>query len=270
MDEIKGMLMVIGGAEDKENDCVILKKFVQLSKGGRIIVMTSATDEPERVGKKYYELFNRLGARSVDVLDIPDRSTANLEETIEKLKAAKGVFFTGGDQLKITGTLGGTQVDKVLHSLYEQGAVIAGTSAGASVMSSTMIVGGPNDETPKKDSLSMAPGMDLVKDVVIDQHFAQRGRIGRLLSVVAQNPHYLGIGIDEDTAILINSSKCFSVLGSQTITVVNGEGISFSNVSETDPTHPVAMTDVILHVLPSGFGFDLTTKRPLIPQRDEE
>jgi len=268
VDEIKGMLMVIGGAEDKENECVILRRFVKLCEGGKIIVMTSATDEPEGVGKKYFNLFKRIGAAGVDILDIPDRSTANLDVTVSKLQEGRGVFFTGGDQLRITGTLGGTKVDRALHSLYERGAVIAGTSAGASVMSSTMIVGGPNDETPKKDSLSMAPGMALIEDVVIDQHFAQRGRIGRLLSVVAQNPHYLGIGIDEDTAILINSSKCFSVLGSQTVTIVNGEGISFSNVSETGPKHPVAINDVILHVLPQGFGFDLGTRRPLIPSQE--
>ncbi len=261
---VKGNLMIIGGAEDKENECIILKKFVELSGRERIIVMTSATDEPEKVGNIYYEIFTRLGCGSVDVLDIPDRLTANNDETLRKLGQAQGIFFTGGDQLKITGTLGGTKVDNLLHGLYEKGVIIAGTSAGASVMSSTMIVGGPNDETPKKNSLSMAPGMALIEDVVIDQHFAQRGRIGRLLSVIAQNPHYLGIGIDEDTAILINNLECFEVIGSQTVTVVNGENISFTNVSETGSRNPLALADVLLHVLPSGFGFDLKSRRPLI------
>ncbi len=268
MQEGNGTLMVIGGAEDKSKDCEILNRFVELSRGGQIIVMTSATDEPHQVGKNYFELFKRLGAASVDVLDIPDREMANRDETVEKLKSASGVFFTGGDQLKITGTLGGTKVDRILHHLYRQGVTIAGTSAGASVMSSTMIVGGSNDETPKKDSLSMAPGMALLAEVVIDQHFAQRGRIGRLLAVIAQNPHYLGVGIDEDTAILVHGSSRFEVIGSQTVTIVDGEKITFSNVSETGPRHPLALSDVVLHVLPAGFGFDLRERRLLELQKE--
>ncbi len=261
--QVKGNLMVIGGNEDKENKCVILTRFLELANGGKVIIMTTATEEPEKVGEKYISIFTRLGSSNVEVLDIPDRSSANKAACIEKLDQAAGIFFTGGDQLKITGILGGTAIDRKLHELYERGVVIAGTSAGASVMSSTMIVGGSNDETPRKDSLNMAPGMALIEEVVIDQHFAQRGRIGRLLAGVAQNPHNLGIGIDEDTAIIINSSQCFTVIGSQTVTVVDGETISFSNVSETGPRHPLALTDVKLHVLPPGLGFDLKTRRPL-------
>lgn len=264
MKNVKGNLMVIGGAEDKEHDCLILKKFVELAQEGLIIVMTSATDKPEEVGSQYREIFTKLGARMVEILDISDRNIAARKETLEKLQQAKAIFFTGGDQLKITGILGGTQVDKLLHELHERGVVIAGTSAGASVMSSTMIVGGMNDETPKKNSLSMAPGMGLISDVVIDQHFAQRGRIGRLLAVIAQNPHYLGIGIDEDTAILMHNTDYFEVIGSQTVTIVDGEPIMFTNISETGPRHPLALVNVGLHVLPTGFKFDLTTRRVLL------
>ncbi|HZW82556.1 MAG TPA: cyanophycinase [Candidatus Deferrimicrobium sp.] len=268
--KVKGNLMIIGGNEDKENNCIILKKFIELSNRGKVIIMTTATEKPEQVGKKYLDIFTRLGCESVEVLDIPDRVYANNHGNIEKLDKAAGIFFTGGDQLKITGTLGGTIVDRKLHELYERGVVIAGTSAGASVMSSTMIVGGSNDETPRKDALNMAPGMALIEEVVIDQHFAQRGRIGRLLTVVAQNPHNLGIGIDEDTAIIINNSQCFRVIGSQTVTVVDGETISFTNVSETGERYPLGLADVKLHVLPPGLGFDLKTRRPILSNSVEE
>ncbi|HEX3016034.1 MAG TPA: cyanophycinase [Desulfobacteria bacterium] len=259
----KGNLLIIGGAEDKKHNCTILTKFVELAGKGNIVVLTSATDQPEKAGETYYNLFKDLGARDVEVLDISDRKTANAKATLDSLRKATGIFFTGGDQLKITGTLGGTEVDSILHILYEQGVIIGGTSAGASVMSSTMIVGGENDETPQKAAISMAPGMALVEEVVIDQHFAQRGRIGRLLAVIAQNPHYLGIGIDEDTAILVNDSDCFEVVGSQTVTVVDGQRISFTNASETGARHALALGNVILHVLPAGYRFDLRTRQPI-------
>ncbi|MDA8440808.1 MAG: cyanophycinase [Peptococcaceae bacterium] len=264
----KGNLMVIGGAEDKAGECKILKQFIECAEHGNIVVMTSATEKPEQVGKDYAEIFMRLGAAKVEVLDIPNRQIANQARICEALNQAQGIFFTGGDQLKITGILGGTMADTVLHSRYAAGTIIAGTSAGASVMSSTMIVGGASDETPAKDALSMAPGMGLIGDVVIDQHFAQRGRIGRLLSAVAQNPHYLGIGIDEDTAVLIDEMGCFRVIGSQTVTVVDGQPIAFTNVSETGTRHPLALFNVVLHVLPAEFSFDLRQRRPILPGRE--
>lgn len=138
--------------------------------------------------------------------------------------------------------------------------VIAGTSAGASVMSDTMIVGGQSSETPKKSMLSMAPGLGFLQEVLIDQHFAQRGRIGRLLEAVAQNPHILGIGLDEDTAIVVDSAAFFEVIGSQTVTVVDGRFVTHTNISELEPQESLALLNVVLHVLPKGYRFDLNKR----------
>lgn len=257
-DYVEGKLLIIGGAEDKEGECTILKRFVHEAGGKecKIIVLTAATEYPEQVGSQYKEIFNRLGAAEVQVLDVSERTTANREAISQELEKATGVFFTGGDQLRITGILGGTKLGRTLHWLYERGVIIAGTSAGASAMSDTMIVGGEAG-TAKKDTLTMAPGLGLLHSVVVDQHFAQRGRIGRLLSAIAQNPYVLGVGIDEDTSILVYSDGHFTVVGSQTVTVVDASPSLASNVSEISPGQALVLTPVLMHVLSNGYGFDL-------------
>ncbi len=263
---VAGTLLIIGGAEDKEGDCLILRKFVQLAGGprARIVIMTSATAHPREVGSQYQEIFDRLGVEEVQILDIPSREEANQSRGGEIIRQASGIFFTGGDQLRITSLIGGTAVDAALHRAYAAGIIIAGTSAGASAMSETMIVEGNSDDAPKKNTLKMAPGMGLIKEVVVDQHFAQRGRLGRLLTAVAQNPNMLGVGIDEDTAVVVTADGQFEVIGSQTVTVVDGQTISFTNVSELEPSQPLALTNVILHILPAGFRFDLNERSPVL------
>ena len=255
---VEGKLLIIGGAEDKEGECKILKRFVQEAGGkeSRIIVLTAATEYPQQVGAQYDKIFKSLGAAEVQVLDVSERVSANRETIVHELEKATGVFFTGGDQLRITGILGGTRLGRTLHRLYERGVIIAGTSAGASAMSDTMIVGGEAG-TPKKDKLTMAPGLGLLHSVVVDQHFAQRGRIGRLLSAIAQNPYVLGVGIDEDTSILVYSDGRFTVVGSQTVTVVDASPSMATNVSETSPGQALVLTPVWMHVLSDGYGFDL-------------
>jgi cyanophycinase len=257
-DYVEGKLLIIGGAEDKQGECKILKRFVQEAGGkeSRIIVLTAATELPQQVGAQYDEIFKRLGAAEVQVLDVSERVSANRETIVQELEKATGVFFTGGDQLRITGIIGGTRLGRTLHRLYERGVIIAGTSAGASAMSDTMIVGGEAG-TPKKDELTMAPGLGLLHSVVIDQHFAQRGRIGRLLSAIAQNPYVLGVGIDEDTSILVYSDGRFTVVGSQTVTVVDASPSIATNVSEISPGQALVLTPVWMHVLSDGYGFDL-------------
>lgn len=257
-DYVEGKLLIIGGAEDKEGECKILKRFVREAGGkdSRIIVLTAATEYPEQVGSQYNEIFKRLGASDVQVLDVSERVSANRETIVHELEKATGVFFTGGDQLRITGILGGTRLGRALHWLYERGVIIAGTSAGASAMSDTMIVGGEAG-TAKKDTLTMAPGLGLLHSIVVDQHFAQRGRIGRLLSAIAQNPYVLGIGIDEDTSILVYSDGRFTVVGSQTVTVVDASPSTATNVSEISPGQSLVLTPVLMHVLSDGYGFDL-------------
>jgi len=257
-DYVEGRLLIIGGAEDKKGECKILKRFIQEAGGkeSSVVVLTAATELPEQVGAEYKELFERLGAAQVKVLDIDERTAANQDGVVKDLERATGIFFTGGDQLRITGILGGTRLGRTLHRLYQRGVIIAGTSAGASAMSDTMIVGGEAG-TPKKDILTMAPGLGLLHSVVVDQHFAQRGRIGRLLAAIAQNPNVLGIGIDEDTSILVYADGHFTVVGSQTVTVVDASTTMASNVSEISPGQALVLTPVAMHVLSDGYCFDL-------------
>lgn len=267
----KGKLVIIGGAEDKKGKCSILRKVVSLvqevgSTNGTadsLVIMTTATEKPGEVGQQYFKLFKALGISEVKVLDIKSRAEANRKENAQVIGESSGIFFTGGDQLKITATLGGTVVERTLKEGYFAGKVIAGTSAGASVMSGTMIVEGNSDDIPKLNTVKMAPGMELLKGIVIDQHFAQRGRIGRLLTAVAQNPATLGVGIDEDTAIIVDSEGIFEVYGSQTVTVIDGTKIKGTNVSETDSNQPLVLTDVGLHILAKGSKFNLENRELL-------
>ncbi|WP_350343724.1 cyanophycinase [Proteinivorax tanatarense] len=265
MEKIEGNLLIIGGAEDKEKDCTILREFVKLAGSGeaKIVIMPTAADQPEAVGKLYNSLFKDLGVRDVEVLKIESRYDAFSKVAQKTIEEATGVFFTGGDQLKITSLLGGTPVDFSLQRAYKSGVVIAGTSAGAAAMSATMIIGGNSDSSPQMGILNMAPGMALFNQVVIDQHFAQRGRLGRLISAVAQNPYILGIGIDEDTAILVDAQANLKVIGSQTVTIVDGYNSSYTNVSELRPKQALAITDAVVHILPNGYRFDLKNRKPV-------
>ncbi len=260
-----GSLLIIGGHEDKTGECLILRHFVDMAGGrdSRIVVIATATGEPRSVGNEYRELFSSIGAATVNIMAVGNRETANQKEQAEIIKKATGIFFTGGDQLRLTSILGGSAVDAALRAAFRQGAVIAGTSAGAAVMSETMIVGGNSNDTPKKSSLSMAHGMGFLSEGVVDQHFAQRGRINRLLAAVAQNPHILGIGIDEDTALVVGPDRLCQVIGSQTVTIIDGKNIIYSNISESNRDQPVAISNVLLHILPSGFGFDLNVRLPV-------
>ena len=266
----EGTLLIIGGAEDKKGDCVILREFVRLSarRGGPLVIMTAAALHPKKVSSEYLKIFRRLGAEKVVSLDIPSRQQAQQPSLAEDIAAAGGIFFTGGDQLRITSLLGGTEADFALREAYRRGTVIAGTSAGASVMSATMILGGDEDSSPNRGSISLGSGMGLVHQVVIDQHFAQRGRLGRLLVAVAQQPAILGIGIDEDTAVLIDSDNRMGVIGSQTVTVVDGNRCGHTNVSEAKPEQALALTAVTVHILPGGYGFDLLERRAIIPEEE--
>lgn len=261
-----GILVIIGGKEDKNNKCVILKKVAKLSGGkdGKVIILTVATDYPLEVGREYKHLFNELGVSNVEALHIETREDANHRDRLERMQAATCVFFTGGDQLKITSLIGGTKTENFLRESFEAGLVIAGTSAGASVMSETMITSGDDDKAPRRCTVKMAPGLGLIGGVVIDQHFAQRGRIGRLLAAVSQNPKVLGIGIDEDTAIVVRPDHSFEVIGSNAVTVLDGINCSYSNVSESRPDDILAITDITLHILPAEYKYDLTGRMPIL------
>jgi len=265
----KGLLFVIGGGEDKEGDCTILAEFVRLAGGrkARLVVMTVATDEPQEVGGEYRKVFRRLGARSVRVVDVSARSDATDKKLLAVLEQSTGVFFTGGDQLHVTSLIGGSEMDLLLHQLYERGVVIGGTSAGAAMMSNSMFVSGSGEENPRLENLQLGPGVEFVLGGMIDTHFSQRGRHGRLISAVAQYPHDLGIGIDENTALVVRDGM-FEVIGEGAVTVIDAGALTYTNVPDLRRGEGLALYNVKLHILPAGHRFSLTERQPIIEKHD--
>ena len=268
MSQGPGPLVIIGGAEDKTGRCTILQEVIALAGGqtARVLVMTVATELPLEVGAEYVRVFEKLGVSDVRTFDVSKREDADVASAIHAIEKATCVFFTGGDQVRITELLGGTKMDTALHIANDQGLVLAGTSAGASMMSSTMIEEGKAETNPRIGIVNMAPGMEFIAGVVIDQHFAQRGRLGRLLSAVAQYPHHLGLGIDEDTAVVVKKST-FRVIGRGAVSVVDASALTYSNLSTVSENGDLALCGVTLSVLPSGYEFDLRERRP-IPKTD--
>lgn len=263
-------LVIIGGGEDKTADKKILKEVVKLSKGdkAKIGIVTTATKEPKKAGQEYENIFRNLGVKEITTINVNDRESSNIKDTFGEIMDCNCLFFVGGDQLRISSIIGGTEFHKLLHDFCSDGRVIAGTSAGASMMSEIMIVEGESEEAPRKCTIKMAPGMGLIEGVIIDQHFNQRGRIGRLLTGVAQNPHIVGIGIDEDTAVIVNGNESFYVLGKGVATIVDGRSIEYTNITEQYPDDPLALTNVIIHILPENYGYNLMENRPIIITKD--
>jgi cyanophycinase len=265
-----GPLLIIGGAEQMSPPSdTILARFVELAGGpaANIAVIATASNDPDCREIEYQRVFTRLGAGRVTPLRITDRDHASSPEAAATILGATGVFFTGGDQVRITTILGGSKVDSVLHRRVAEGMVLAGTSAGAAMMAGTMIIGG-DDSTVSTSSVRMAPGLEFLPGVLIDMHFAARGRLNRLLSAVAMYPHELGLGIDEDTAILVTGDR-FEVLGIGSATVIDaGPAARIGTPSEGDG--PIAVHGMQLHVLPAAHQFHLTGRRPLLPGTDPE
>jgi len=260
-----GQLVIIGGAEDKEGDCTILREFVRRSGGlqARIVVMTVATELPREVGDNYTRVFERLGVENVRIVDTVYREDASDASALEAIEKATGVFFTGGDQARISSVLKDTEIDQALHRRFSEGIVIGGTSAGAAMMPDMMIVEGDGETNPRVEIVKMEPGMAFLPGVVIDQHFAQRGRIGRLLSAVAQQPVVLGFGIDENTAIVVNNNQ-LEVIGEGAVTVIDVSAITHTNLGQILKDEDLALCGVKLHILPHGYRFDLSTRKPIL------
>ena len=257
--KLSGNLIIIGGAEDKKGKKEILTRVCDCinKENDILLVATIATEYPKEAASKYKKAFGEIGVRHIEILDISKRRDAYKKENISLIKKASLIFFTGGDQLKITSLLGGSPAYSALKEMYDKGIYIVGTSAGASVMSGTMIIDGNNEEAPKKCILEMSPGLGLIKNVIVDQHFDQRGRIGRLLTGVAQNPEVLGIGIDENTAIVVNKDGEILVIGEGAVYFIDGSEISYTNVSEQNNEEVLSMYNVKLHVLKNGNRFSL-------------
>lgn len=264
MTDRNGPLIAIGGHEDKEDKRIILGAVAERLKGGRLIIATVASHEPDGYFDAYKDAFGALGITDLVELYVDDRAETNDPAHKKLIDDAAGIFFTGGDQLRIVSQLGDTPLEAAVRALHARGGVIAGTSAGASAQSETMLIGGSNGESYRIGELHMAPGLGLIPNVIIDQHFAERGRIGRLLGAVAHNPRILGIGIDEDSAIIVEGER-FTVIGSGAVTIVDAEHVTRSNVAEAKPKRVLSIHNVTLHALSAGDAFDLATREPCSP-----
>lgn len=267
-----GLLMAIGGAEDKLHQRVILRRFVEAAGGpeATILVLATASEVPE-TGARYSGLFHGLQAARVEVLRIRDRQDAlDLEdEAVELLEVATGFFMTGGSQLKITSALGGTRIAAEIRRRHSEGMVVAGTSAGAAVISRHMISMGESGSTPRRRLVQMAQGLGLAPDLVVDQHFRRRDRLGRLLTALSYNPEPLGLGVDEDTAAIIDADGVLSVLGSGAVTVVDASGMRFTDSHSVHRGQPVAMLGLKVDFLTSGCRYDLKRRAGLAPLQPE-
>ena len=271
--------MAIGGAEDKLGRRTVLKTFVALAGGSNAkiaIVPTASTLGPEVV-EVYEALFLKLGAREVVGARPESREDAEDPDVVGLLDDVTGIFMTGGNQLKLSGIVNGTAFGEAIRAAHRRGAVVGGTSAGASIQSSHMVAFGTGGTTPKQRMTQLAAGLDLVRDVVIDQHFAQRNRYGRLLMLVAQNPGLLGIGVDEDTGAVITEEdgvQRLGVVGRGVVTIFDGRNV-VSNAHQARRTDPLLASGVVLHVLPAGAVFNLTDRvlvrqEPVVDPSDAE
>jgi cyanophycinase len=258
-----GSLLIIGGHEDKDGDRTILRTLAKkVGKGGKLVVATIASGQPRSIFDEYEQCLRGLGLRHVYHLSADTREEAQLESKVRILSDADAVFFTGGDQLRITSQIGDTPLYSRIRQIFDAGGLIAGTSAGASVMTETMMVAGDGDQSHRIGSLlRLAPGFGLLPGVIVDQHFAERGRIGRLIGAIAQNPRILGIGLDEDSAILVQHGR-FQVIGSGAVYVLDGSKVTFTNIAESESDTALCIYGVKLHILSQSDTFDLKNRRP--------
>ncbi len=277
---IKGKLIIIGGAVDKgsftETDLDrnapknlnffeegILKRIIRESKNkeqSRIEVITTASKIPREIGPEYVKAFSYLGASNVDVLQIEKREQASEPEVLDRLRNADVVMFTGGDQLRLTSILGGTPFDDILIDKYRnEDFVYAGTSAGAAAASNNMIYQGSSSEALLKGEVKITSGLGLIDDVVIDTHFVQRGRIGRLFQAVVGNPKVLGIGLGEDTGLLITNGRQMEAIGSGLVILVDGREVKDTNLTQVELGQPISINHLVTHVMSKNDTFDLDT-----------
>jgi cyanophycinase len=257
----RGWIIPIGGAENKENDRHILERFVRCA-GGRdadIVVIPTASRLHE-TGPRYEKLFRDIGAARVAVMDFDTRRDCQEPGRLERLEQATGIFFTGGNQLRLTTLLGGTPVAKLVRTRNAGGVTVGGTSAGASILSEHMIAFGDEGSSVISGSVRLAPGLGLTNRFIIDQHFRQRDRLGRLLTALAYNPFAVGIGLDEDTAAFIGPDETVEVEGSGGVTIVDAADVSYSSMDSVVEGQPVCMLGLRLHVLVAGATFNLHTR----------
>jgi cyanophycinase len=254
----EGHVIIIGGAEDKVRERVILTRFIKLAGGqdARIAVISTASSLGPLAGEMYRRVFGELGAAEVSPIHAMTRVQANDPDAARTVHDATGIFLTGGNQLRLSSTIGGTALAQQIVRRHREGAVIAGTSAGASAMSTHMVAFGASGSTPKQRMVQMAAGLGILPGVIIDQHFEARNRLGRLLAIIASNPSLLGIGVDEDTAGVVGPDRVLEVIGRRSVTILDGAQ-SETDAWEVKAHKPVMISNVVLHSLPQGYRFDL-------------
>jgi cyanophycinase len=264
----RGALIAIGGAEDKVGARAVLRQVVHHAggRGAKIALFPTGSSIPVELATTYDTIFRELGAE-VRVVRIITRADGDDPETLAQIEGVTGIFFTGGDQGRIVTMLGGTELARTIRRAHRSGVVVAGTSAGASVICDHMIAQGKKGYAPRRDLVMLAPGLGLTRRLVIDQHFAQRHRIGRLFSAVALNPFLIGVGIDEDTAIVVTADKKLQVIGRGTVTVIDGSKMAHSDIHEVSRSAPAAVMGLSVHVLTQGSGFDVDARTPILPKR---
>jgi len=257
----RGWIVPIGGAENKENDRRILERFVRVSGAEQAdIVVIPTASRVHETGERYEQVFRSLGAAHVTVMDFDTRRDCQEPGRLERIEAASGIFFTGGNQLRLTTLLGGTPVAKLIRLRNACGVTVGGTSAGASILSEHMIAAGDEGSSMIAGSVRLAPGLGLTNRFIIDQHFSQRDRLGRLLTALAYNPFSVGIGLDEDTAAFIGPDETVEVEGSGGVTIVDGSEVSYSSIDSIEEGQPVCMLGLKLHMLVAGATFNLHTR----------
>lgn len=258
-----GTLIAIGGNEDKLDDMKVLKRVVSEARGRDTIVevITTASENPRQMSDNYERVFKRIGVKSFGAINISSRSDAADRSLEDRIKEADLIFFTGGDQLRLSSILGGSYFMEIVHKQYLNGAVIAGTSAGAAALSETMIYDGEGSSGLLKGSISMGPGIGFVSELIIDTHFITRSRIGRLFQVVATNPSIIGVGLSEDTAIMIKRDDIFEVFGSSLVIVVDGGHLKNSNISNISKGEPIAVENFHVHSLAEGYRFNFGERK---------
>ncbi|MGH9243953.1 MAG: cyanophycinase [Acidimicrobiales bacterium] len=259
--EPRGTLLAIGGAEDKRGRQTVLRRFVEAAGGdaARLVVVPTASSMGTEIVEQYDRLFRAMGAADVVALRPETRADADRPALSAPIANATGVFMSGGNQLKLSAVVTGTRFGDAIRAAYERGAAVGGTSAGASVIGEHMPAFGPGGSTPKQRMSQLAAGLGLLAGGIVDQHFQQRNRYGRLLYLVAQSPSLLGIGVDEDTAAVITQGRHLEVAGRGTVTIVDGRRVR-SNAYEAKGTRPLLVSGAVVHVLPAGARFDLATR----------
>ncbi len=267
----RGNLVAVGGNVDKSAEMEVLRTIMKLPEDGSrtVEIIPTASSTPQETALQYVESFKRIGAENVGVMDVEERNEANNPENVQRVIDADVVFFTGGDQLRITNLLGGSQILNALLGHYQRGGVIAGTSAGAVAMGQSMIYEGEEKLAMRKGTVQMTAGMGFIRNAILDSHFTQRGRFKRLLEVITGHPGMIGLGLDEDSGVIVRHGVHLEAIGSGVVVVIDGHEMRYSNIAQIPIGAAIAEEGVLVHTLTKGHGYHLTERRYMRPDELE-